>query len=103
MPVHGYRADPAERFPDEGRISFELGVCDGPESAQHGLETSKAETEAEFPEAARWVSVNTEPAFFKSVTPRGTFMAWTRGGYYFSAHARSGEDDLDRFMEAFPF
>jgi len=59
--------------------------------------------DAEFPEATQLVSLKTESGFFKSVTPRGAFMAWTRGGYYFSAHARYGEDDLDRFMEAFPF
>ena len=87
---------------DSGEIFVELGICGDPASAQRGVKTSKAETDAEFPDAAQLLSLKTEPSFFKSNTPRGAFMSWTRGGYYFSAHARSGEEDLDRFMEAFP-
>jgi len=30
-------------------------------------------------------------------------MAWTRGGYYFSAHAKGGEKDLGEFMKVFPY
>ena len=98
-----YRSDGAEISSDAGKITVELGVCGDPASAQRGVETSKAETVAEFPDAAQLLSLMTEPSFFKTLTPRGAFMSWTRGGYYFSAHARSGEEDLDRFMEAFPY
>jgi len=98
-----YRLDGAEIFSDAGKISVELGVCDDPAIAQRGVETAEAETVAEFPDSAQLLSLMTEPSFFKSNTQRCAFMAWTRGGYYFSAHARSGEADLDRFMEAFPY
>ena len=98
-----YRSDGAEIFSDAGEITVELGVCGDPASAQLGVETSEAEMNAEFPDAAHLLSLKTEPSFFKTRTPRGAFMSWTRGGYYFSAYARSGEEDLDRFMEAFPY
>jgi len=93
----------AEYHSDRGEIFVELGVCGDPASAQIAVETSKAETDAEFPDAAQLLSLKAEPSFFKSNTPLGAFMSWTRGRYYFSAHARSGEEDLDRFMEAFPY
>ena len=86
-----------------GEIFVELGVCGDPASAQAGVETSKAETGAEFPDAAQLLSLKTEPGFFKTNTPLGAFMSWTRGNYYFSAHAKNGEEDLDRIMEAFPY
>jgi len=81
---------------DQGEIFAELGVCDNAETAWKAVETSKAETEAEFPYAPQIVSLKTEPSFFKINTERGAFMSWTRGSYYFSAHARGGEKDLDR-------
>ena len=84
-------------------IFVELGICGGPAGAQRALATAKAETDAEFPEAPQQISANTEPSYFKMHTPLGGFLAWTRGRYYFSAHVRSGQRDLDRFMEAFPY
>ena len=63
---------------------MELGVCDDAETAWMAVETSKAETEAEFPDATQVVSLKTEPSFFKTNTQRGAFMSWTRGRYYFS-------------------
>jgi hypothetical protein len=33
----------------------------------------------------------------------GAFFAWTRGGYYFSAHAKGGTAALEAFMQAFPY
>ena len=98
-----YRCDKGEMFSDAGKIAVELGVCDDPASAQRGVETSMAETLAEYPDAAQLLSLKTEPSFFKTLTPRGAFMSWTRGCYYFSAHAPYGEEGLDRFMEAFPY
>jgi len=88
---------------DRGEIFVELGICGDPASAQRALRTAKEETDAEFPDARQQLSLNTEPSFLKTNTRRGAFMAWTRGGYYFSAHAHEGEKDLDQFVEAFPF
>jgi len=33
----------------------------------------------------------------------GAFFAWTRGGYFITANAKSGEAALDAFMNAFPY
>jgi hypothetical protein len=93
----------AQYHSDDGEIFVEFGVCDDAEAAWKAVETSKAETEAEFPNATQVVSLKTEPSFFKTITRRGALMSWTRGGYYFSAHARDGEKDLDRFLTAFPY
>jgi Protein of unknown function (DUF3592) len=88
---------------DDGEIFVELGVCDDAETAWTAVETSKAETDAESSDAAQVVSLKTEPSFFKTNTRRGAFMSWSRGRYYFSAHARRGDNDLDRFLTAFPY
>jgi hypothetical protein len=93
----------AQYSSDDREIFVELGVCEDAETAWLAVETSKAETEAEFPDATRVVSLKSEPSFFKTNTRRGVFMSWTRGRYYFSAHARGGEKDLDRFLTAFPY
>jgi hypothetical protein len=48
-------------------------------------------------------SQGTEPSFLKTCSPRlSAFLAWTRGGYYFSAHANDGEALLAAFMASFP-
>ena len=93
----------AEYRSDSGEIFVELGVCGDPAPARRAVETSKQETDAEFSDAVQVFSLNTEPSFFKSNTPLGAFMSWTRGGYYFSVHAKGGQKDLDRFMKAFPY
>jgi hypothetical protein len=92
----------AEYHSQHGEIFVELGICRDESEARRAVETSKAETDAEFPDAAQRLSLNTEPSFFMTDTPRGAFMSWTRGRYYFSAHA-SGETDLNRFVGAFPY
>lgn len=86
-----------------GDIFVEFGPCDDVETAWKAVETAKAETVAEFPEVSQWESLGTEPSFFKAISPRDAFIAWTRGRYYFSAHARGGEKELDRFLTAFPY
>lgn len=84
-------------------IFVELGVCDNPAEARAAVATSKAETEAEYPGAPVSQSLGTEPSFYKVATPLAAFISWTRGRYYFSAHARGGEADLDQFMRDFPY
>jgi hypothetical protein len=84
-------------------VFVELGICGEPGAARRALATAKAETDAEFPDIPQQASLDTEPAFLKTTTRLGAFMAWTRGGYYFSAHARGGDDDLDEFLKSFPY
>ena len=93
----------AQYYSGSAEIFVELGVCGDAAGARKSVERSKAETDAEFPDAAQQVSLKTEPTCFKTNTRLGAFMSWTRGGYYFSAHAKGGEEDLDRFMQAFPY
>jgi hypothetical protein len=97
MPIY------AQYESDDGEIFVELGIHDDPAKAQQGVKTAQAETEAEFPDAFVQISLETEPSFFKTSTQLGAFMAWTRGGYYFSAHAQNGEPVLNRFVDEFPY
>lgn len=90
-------------------INMELGICRTEEDAQQGVHTYIAES-ADVCVAAEAVSVGTDPSFHKGEfdNPRmgargkGVGIAWSRGRYYFSAGARTG-DILDTFMTAFPY
>lgn len=83
-------------------IFMELGICDDPAIAQAGVKTVIAELDGGGEVLAE--SVGTDPSFQKASAGGGALMAWTRGGYFFSAHANRGsEEALDAFMEAFPF
>jgi len=90
-----YRAGSTEIF-------VEFSVSSSAADAQLALETAAGETTERFPTDPRFGSLGTEPSYLK-VTGEGAFFAWTRGGYYFSAHAKSGESALDAFMGAFPY
>lgn len=99
MPVYAvYRARDAEIF-------MELGICGSAGSARSALATARRETTAEGDTVILAWSSGTEPSFLKAANPRlgGMFLAWTRGGYYFSAHAKKGEADLEAFLKAFPY
>lgn len=90
-------------------VEMELGVCRTPDDAQQGVRTYIAES-ADVCIATEAVSVGTEPSFHKGkfdnprMGERGkrVGVAWSRGRYYFSAGARTG-DILDTFMTAFPY
>jgi len=84
-------------------ISFTIGIYDHPAGVQEAIDIAHVEVCSGIENSDIQLSLKTEPSFFKVNRPTDAFMAWTRGGYYFSAHARSGDDDLDRFMEAFPY
>jgi hypothetical protein len=97
MPIYAnYRRGGAAVF-------VELGICDSPGDAQSALETAEGETGGEFPDAPRLVVKRRGASCLRTVNPLGAFVAWTRGRYYFSAHAKGGEPDLDEFMAAFPY
>lgn len=102
--VHG---DPiyAEYEHGAATVFVEMGINDDAKGAQQGLQTAMRETQAEFPDNADrdLVVVGRDPSYFMSLNRLGAFFAWTRDGYYFSAHAKRGEADLHAFMEAFPY
>ena len=86
-----------------GSVFVELGICENPIGAKRALETAKAETDAEFPGVPQLFIHQGDVGCLRTVNQLGAFMAWTRGPYYFSAHAKEGEKELDEFMEAFPY
>ena len=83
-------------------IFMELGIGDDPVVAQDGVKTAIGCLPDDGEVLAE--SVGTDPSYHKAKTETGAFLAWSRGGYYFSVHAHLGrERALDAFMEAFPF
>jgi hypothetical protein len=84
-------------------VFVELGICNGPGAAQMALDTAKAETDAEFPDVPQRFVKRGDVSCLRTVNRLGAFMGWTRGSYYFSAHAKGGEKDLDAFVESFPY
>ena len=49
------------------------------------------------------MSLNTEPSFYRDTSPLGAFFSWTRDRFMFSAHAKDGDEALDRFVKEFPW
>ena len=66
------------------------------------LVTAKGETGGEFPDSPHAYAKRGDNSCWKIVDPDGAFFAWTRGRYYFSAHAKGGERDLEEFVKGFP-
>lgn len=93
----------AEYRSNGAKVFVELGVCDTASGSQRAITTAKAETDAEFPNIPYQSLLGAEPSYLRTVNKLGAFFAWTRGGYYFSAHAKKGEAVLDAFMQAFPY
>jgi hypothetical protein len=56
-----------------------------------------------YPDDPKFGSFRTEPSYLKVVNNDGAFFAWTRGGYFITANAKSGEEDLAAFMNAYPY
>jgi hypothetical protein len=79
-----------------GPVFVELGICDDAADARSALATARDETGGEAIEGK-------EISWLRTVNADGAFMAWTRGRYYFSAHAKGGEGDLEEFMRVFPY
>jgi hypothetical protein len=97
MPIYAnYRSGAATVF-------VELGLCRDSGGAEMALATAKAETDAEFPDVPQVFRQRRGISCLKTANRLGAFLAWTRGRYYFSAHAQGGEGDLDEFMQAFPY
>jgi hypothetical protein len=84
-------------------VFVELGVCDDVQEARAAFETARDESVGESGDAPK---VNVEGDDLNCalrVNESGAFITWTRGRYFFSAHAKGGETSLDEFMTAFPY
>src|SRR5262245_9276646 len=92
MPIYAdYRRDPAGIF-------VELGICDDARDANSAVQTAAGETGMEDS-----IVASGDISCFQTSNADGAFVAWPRGRYYFSAHAKGGIKDLDEFMAAFPY
>lgn len=95
MPIYAeYRHGAATVF-------MELGIGDDARDARAILDTARDEAGGREPGAL--FAEGSDGACVRVVSADGAFLAWTRGRYFFSAHAKGGEKDLDAFAEAFPY
>jgi hypothetical protein len=83
-------------------VFVELGICDSPQDAVAALETARDESTGASSDLSRASARRGDISCFKRVNESGAFLAWTRGRYFFSAHAKGGEQDLDQFVQEFP-
>ena len=85
-------------------IFVELGINHSVGDAREALETAAGDAAGGvFPTDPRFGARGREPSYLKVLDDNGAFFAWTRGNYFFSAHAKTGEAALDAFMQAFPY
>jgi hypothetical protein len=84
-------------------VFVELGVCDNAHDAQMSLETARGETAGEFPDTPHLYAKRGDSSCWRTINQGGAFLAWTRGRYYFSTHAKGGERDLEEFVKGFPY
>jgi hypothetical protein len=88
----------------DATIFVELGIMYSVKDARESLEVAAGDAAGGvFPTDPRFGARGQEPSYLKVIDAGGAFFAWTRGTYYFSAHAKSGEAALDSFMLAFPY
>lgn len=86
-------------------VFVELAISSTAESAQEILVTAAGDTSGgKFPTDPRFGALGTEPSYLRvNSKALGSFYAWTRSNYYFSASAKGGVEDLDEFMRSFPY
>jgi len=85
-------------------IFVELGIMYSVKDARESLDVAAGDAAGGvFPTDPRFGARGQEPSYLKVIDSGGAFFAWTRGNYYFSAHAKTGEAALDAFMQGFPF
>ncbi len=85
------------------KVFVEFSVSSSPQTAQAILRTAARDTNGKFPKDPRVGSIDTEPSYLRVNNKSGAFFGWTRGKYYFSASAKGGEEDLDAFVQGFPY
>jgi len=85
-------------------VFVEFSVASSADYAQSSWDVVVGDAnEGIYPTDPRFASFRTEPSFLKVVNNDGAFFAWTRGGYFITAHTKGGEAALDAFMNAFPY
>jgi hypothetical protein len=89
---------------DDREVFVELGIGGRPEDARASLDVAAGDAAGGvIPTDPHFGSIGTEPSYLKVNNENGAFFAWTRAGYFISAHAKGGEGDLAAFMNAFPY
>jgi hypothetical protein len=84
-------------------IFVELGIGANAAEAEASFATAKDESLSDPPDPSVVLIEQPDLCFYRTVSQDGAFATWTRGRYFFSAHAKGGEKDLDEFMRAFPY
>ena len=88
----------------DATVFVELGILYSVKDARDSLDVAAGDAAGGvFPTDPRFGARNHEPSYLKVIDSDGAFFAWTRGNYYFSAHAKNGEAALDAFMQRFPY
>jgi hypothetical protein len=95
MPIY------AEYRQGAATIFMELGIGADANDARAILDTARDEAGAAGPGSL--FAEGPDGACVRTVDAGGAFLAWTRGRYFFSAHARGGENDLAAFAQVFPY
>src|SRR5262249_48819887 len=73
-------------------VFVELGVMATVKDARDSLDVAVGDAAGGvFPSDPRFGARGQEPSYLKVIDSDGAFFAWTRGNYYFSAHAKAGE------------
>lgn len=85
-------------------VFVEFSIASSAENAQSSWDVVVGDAnEGVYPTDPKLASFRTEPSYLKVINANGAFFAWTRGGYFITAHAKGGEADLDAFMNAIPY
>ena len=85
-------------------VFVEFSVASSAENAQSSWDVVVGDAnEGIYPTDPHSASFRTEPSYLKIANADGAYFAWTRGGYFITAHAKGGEAALDAFMNAYPY
>lgn len=85
-------------------VFVEFSIAGSAENAQSSWDVVVGDAnEGIYPTDPQLGSFRTEPSYLKVVNENGAFFAWTRSGYFITAHAKGGESDLDAFMKTYPY
>jgi len=88
---------------DDKEVFVEFSVASSAEYAQSSWDVVVGDAnKGVYPTDPHFGSFRTEPSYLKVVNNDGAFFAWTRGGYFITASAKS-EAALDAFINAFPY
>jgi hypothetical protein len=85
-------------------VFVEFSIASSAEYAQSSWDVVVGDAnEGIYPTDPKLGSFRTEPSYLKVVNDGGAYFAWTRGGYFITAHTKGGEADLATFMNGYPY